>query len=150
MKIKVGFWSIMFGQLVNFVKMAGYFCVNFEEFWSIFGHLPTFCPLLKTKVATQKPRIYAGLRGFWSKTHFYFYLIVKKKLIYIYRFAKKSGLLTKTIKITHFYKILLFLKFAKKTCPFMRERTDFSCLSFISQTYLRRSSDNSYKMNSFL
>lgn len=88
----------MFGQLVNFVKMAGYFCVNFEEFWSIFGHLPTFCPLSKTKVATQKPRIYAGLRGFWSKAHFYFYLIVKKKLINIYKYAKKSGLLTRNHK----------------------------------------------------
>lgn len=138
---KVGFWSIMFGQLVNFVKMAGYFCVNFEEFWSISGHLPTFCPLLKTKVATEKPRIYAGLRGFWSKTHFYFHLIVKKKLINIYKYAKKSGLLTKTIKIIYFYKILgigksrclfsLFLKFAKKTCPVIGERTYFEFASLI-------------------
>lgn len=123
MKIKVGFWSIMFGQLVNFVKMAGYFCVNFEEFWSVFGHLPTFCPLLKTKVGTQKPRIYAGLRGFWSKTHFYFYLIVKKKSINIYRFAKKSGLLTKTIKNTHFLQNFTIFKIREKNMPFY-ERED--------------------------
>ena len=118
LKIKVGFWSIMFGQLVNFVKMAGYFCVNFEEFWSVFGHLPTFCPLLKTKVATQKPRIYAGLRGFWSKTHFYFYLIVKKKLINIYRFAKKSGLLTRNHKKHTLLQNFTIFKIREKNMPF--------------------------------
>jgi len=40
-----------------------------ESWWNLgkndqfFAHLPTFCPLLKTRFGHQKPSIYAGLRA---------------------------------------------------------------------------------------
>jgi hypothetical protein len=50
---KTGFW--VFGEVKKWL-------------WSkIFGQNP----LLKAKVGTLKPSIYAGLRTFWSKTHFF-------------------------------------------------------------------------------
>lgn len=49
--------------------------VKFVHFWSKSGHLPGFCPLLKTTFGHEKPLFYGGLRAFWSKTHFYFHLL---------------------------------------------------------------------------
>lgn len=40
-------------------------------------------PVAKVELATEKPSIYAGLRRFWSKTHFFYLINTKKKLINI-------------------------------------------------------------------
>ena len=66
-------------------------------FWPTFsGFWPTF----KMKLGNEKASVYAGLRGFGPLTHFYFYLIVIKSLIYIKELAQKSGFLGQSINLT--------------------------------------------------
>ena len=55
---------------------------KFGQNWTFSGHLATFCPLLKTKVSSKKPSIYAGLRAFWPLSHFFSLLVLKKCKIY--------------------------------------------------------------------
>ena len=62
--------------------------------------LPTFvvfCPLPKRETGLKKPSIYAGLRVFCPLSHFFLLINMNKKIIKIYKVAKKSGLLTKAI-----------------------------------------------------
>ena len=57
------------------------------QFWGVLlatfslktGHLPTFCPLLFSKVARLKPLRPKGLRVFWPLSHFFSSLKCEKK-----------------------------------------------------------------------
>jgi hypothetical protein len=76
-----------FGHLPTFVgldEIFGHFCERKNRvFGQICGHLPGFCPLLKSKVATQKPSVYAGLRAFCPLSHFFLLISCDKKFIYL-------------------------------------------------------------------
>ncbi len=69
--------------------------MNFGQFS---GHLPGFCPLLKTGFGHEKPRIYAGLRAFCPLSHFFSKTIMIKSFKIYSNWRKKSGFLTKTEK----------------------------------------------------
>lgn len=68
-----------------------------RNFGQISGHLPGFCPLLKHHFDQQKPSVYAGLRAFWSISHFFLQTIMIKSLNIYINMPDKSGLLTKLI-----------------------------------------------------
>jgi hypothetical protein len=50
-----------------------------------------FCPLLKSKVGSEKPLFYAGSGAFCPKTHFFSLINVKKKFNNINNIEKKVG-----------------------------------------------------------
>lgn len=69
-----------------------------DDFCVIFGHLPTFCPLLKTKTGLKKWLNHAVLRVFCPLSHFFLLFNCDKKIKKYIRLVKKSGLLTKSTK----------------------------------------------------
>lgn len=68
---------------------------------TVCGHLPTFCPLLKTKVASKKPLKINGLRALCPLAHFFFLFYKKIKLKNIKEFAKKSGQVGRGVSIVY-------------------------------------------------
>lgn len=70
------------------------FISKFPNGKSILPTFVVFCPLSKWKTGLKKPSIYAGLRTFCPLSHFFLLFNMNKKIIKIYKLAKKSGLLT--------------------------------------------------------
>ncbi|MDO5399104.1 MAG: hypothetical protein Q4G33_14385 [bacterium] len=72
------------GHLPVFVERMAIIEWNYLEkrfnFSEIYDHLPTFCPLLKAKVATEKSLTYGLFEGSCPLSRFLFYLIVNKKI----------------------------------------------------------------------
>lgn len=84
--------------------MESGFCPLFKSKFpngkSILPTFMVFCPLSKWKTGVKKPSIYAGLRTFCPLSHLFFLFNMNKKIIKIYKVAKKSGLLTKVVFLT--------------------------------------------------
>ena len=55
---------------MELVRNREVFAREKSQKWRKIGHLPTFCPLLKIKVARLKPLGRKGLRVFWPLSHF--------------------------------------------------------------------------------
>jgi len=56
-----------------------------RDFGQFSAHLPTLCPLLKTKPGSEKPSVYAGLRGFCPLSHLFLLFNCDKKIKKIYK-----------------------------------------------------------------
>ena len=87
------------------------------------GKKPTYVgkkPTFKSGFGHKKPSVHAGLREKSPLAHFYFYLIVIKRLRIYIDMAKISGHLTKGVKTIFFTNHIGRFSFAKKTYPFMK------------------------------
>lgn len=73
--------------LPTFMKMKTGLPTFYEKIWRVYGRKNAFwpkkvgfCPVLKTKVGTEKPSKIKGLRAFCPLSHFFSLLIVIKSL----------------------------------------------------------------------